>query len=67
MRPDFKSLALPVLRETELVDDTLPVLKSGSDWDTAQGSLAEVPVVDNSGDHLCTAGFQNLLQALDLK
>jgi hypothetical protein len=33
------------------------VLKSGFDWDTVQGNPAEVPVVDNSGGHLCIAGF----------
>ena len=63
----FKCLAVHVLRETELVDDALPVQKFGSDWDTVQGNPAEVPVVDNSGGHLCTAGFLKLHQVQDLK
>lgn len=47
--------------------DTVPVQKSGSDQDTVQGSPAEVPVVDNSEDHLCIADFLNLNQDQDLK
>jgi hypothetical protein len=47
--------------------DAVPVQKSGSDWDTVQGSPAEVPAVDNFGDHPCTAGFLNLHQVQDLK
>lgn len=37
----------------------MSVQKSGSDWDTVQGSPAEVPAVDNFVDHPCTAGFLN--------
>jgi len=60
-------LAAHLLRDIEMVDDALPVLKSGSDWDTVQGNPAEVPVVDNSGGHLCIAGFLKLHQVQDLK
>lgn len=50
-----------------MVDDALPVQKSGSDWDIVQDNPAEVPVVDNSGGHLCIAGFLKLHQVQDLK
>jgi hypothetical protein len=63
----MKCLAVRLLREIELVDDALPVQKSDSDWGTAQGNPAEVPVVDNSGGHLCIAGFLKLHQVQDLK
>lgn len=63
----MKCLAVHLLREIELVDDALPVQKSDSDWDTVQGNPAEVPVVDNSGGHLCIAGFLKLHQVQDLK
>jgi len=62
----LKCLAVYLLRDTEMVDDVLPVLKSGFDWDTVQGNPAEVPVVDNSGGHLCIAGFLKLHQVQDL-
>lgn len=63
----LRCLAVNLLRDTEMVDDALPVLKSGSDWDTVQGNPAVVPVVDNSGGHLCIAGFLKLHQVQDLK
>jgi hypothetical protein len=63
----LKCLAVHPLRDTEMVDDALPVLKSGFDWDTVQGNPAEVPVVDNSGGHLCIAGFLKLHQVQDLQ
>lgn len=63
----LKCLVVHLLRETELVDDALPVQKSDSDWDTVQGNPAEVPVVDNSGGHLCIVGFLKLHQVQDLK
>jgi hypothetical protein len=56
-----------LLKDIEMVDDASPVVKSGSDWDTVQGNPAEVPVVDNSGGHLCIAGFLKLHQVQDLK
>jgi len=63
----LRCLAVNLLRDIKMVDDALPVVKSGSDWDTVQGNPAEVPVVDNSGGHLCIAGFLKLHQVQDLK